>query len=344
MAKLTRDKKIILEKLKETPSQKKFDLHYWADYIEIKCLFNTDNVFSKDDFLDCIKSNKDFSPKENLIDKDEEDYEEFNLNEKAYKNDKDERFADDCFKMIKSRITLFEEHYPFTISKNNRAIFKKKTFTWKNRCYIFLLLSSSLKYLRRHQSIFTSSFEIFSLNVLKALLPPKAEAHIFGSSNTILKKRRYKGHVWLKLNQLKNDLNEEHIKAKKEDFPPTDSGDSGFDFVAWVPNGDKQSHLMVFTGQAACTSEWYDKKYTSSPSALISLLPLSVPPINLVFIPFSVRIADGSWHRAHDIGQCVLLDRQRLLYHFDNSKSYYLSLPCDKIILELLKLKESAYN
>jgi hypothetical protein len=340
----------ILDKVKETPSKDDFDLHYWADYIEIKCLFSPDAVFTRDDFIDCINSNKDFTSKNSGLeeyDADDESpdvYEEQLYADKAYKNDKEERFAEDCFKILESRLKLFNEYYPFTLSDNRRAMFRNKTLTWKHRCYSFLLFSSALKYVQPYQSVLTSSFEIFSLFVLKTLLPAKAEAHLFGAANSIIKDKRYKGHIWLKLNQLKTDLNEELIKAKKTDFSATDSGDSGFDFIAWIPNGDNQSHLISFTGQAACTHKWADKKYTSSASALRSLIPVSVPPINLAFIPFSVRNMDGTWHRSGDIGECVLLDRQRLLNHFENDRKAYLSLPCDKVIMELLKLKETAYN
>ena len=337
-----------LDKLKETPRQPKFDLHYWADFIELKCLFNPDGVFSKDDFLDCYNSNKDFRAKESTFeitdtDDDTED-EQHDLSDRAYRNDKEELFADDCFKMIESRMYLFKEYYPITLSENGRAVFIKNRLSWKNRCYTFLLFSSALNYFFVHKSVLTSCFEVFSLYILKKILPVKAEAHLFGSSNSILKVSRYKGHIWDKFNQLKKDLNEIILKIKKEDFSPNNVGDGGFDFIAWVPNGDNQSHLITFTGQAACTDEWCNKKYTSSSSALASIIPISVPPVNLAFIPFSVRRVDGSWHEAHEIGECVLLDRQRLINHFENDRKSYLSLPCDEIIIDLLKIKETPYN
>lgn len=344
---MIKDKKFILNKLKETPSNDYFDFHYWADYIEIKCLFNPDGIFTKDDFLDAYNSNKDFNSKKSSNDyfnEDENWSSDIELTDVAFTKDKEERFADECFKMLVSRSHIFKDYYPFEINDSRRKISCKKKLVSKNRCYIFLLLSSSLKYFKQQQSIFTSSFEILSLNVLQNLLPEKAEAHFFGSSNSVLKRRKYKGHIWDKLNQLKTDLNEDIVIAKKSDFPTTDYGDSGFDFVAWIPNGDNQSHMIIFTGQAACTIKWYEKKYSSSSSALKSLIQVSVPPINLVFIPFSVRNCDGSWHRKHDIGECVLLDRQRLLFHIKENSMAYLSLPCDKVIQELLKIKESAYN
>ncbi len=340
----------ILNKLNETPSKDDFILHHWADYIEIKCFYSPDGVFTKEDFLTCIKENKDFTAKNNgldLYDDIEGEYEEDNpaFNDKAYKNDKEERFADDCFKVLESRIRIFKQFYPFTQSKEKNAIFREKIFSWRNRCYTFLLFSASLKYAGDQQAILEASFDSFSLHVLKALLPARAEAHIFGASASLLKKQKYNGSTWKKLNQLKTDLKEELIIAKRKDFSgKADNEGTGFHFIAWIPTGDNQSHLISFTGQANCTNLWSDKKYMDSAASLRSLIPVAVPSTSLMFIPYSVRNIDGSWYNPEEIGECVLFDRQRLLSQFDDNEQAYLSLPCDKVIVKLLKVKETIYN
>jgi hypothetical protein len=47
-------------------------------------------------------------------------------------------------------------------------------------------------------------------------------------------------------------------------------------------------------------------------------MTLTVYPLNVIFIPFSFRNADGDWHAKQDIQKSLLLDRNRIAFHLKN--------------------------
>ncbi|MCG2612773.1 hypothetical protein LZZ85_00720 [Terrimonas sp. NA20] len=342
-----------LNRLKKLPSLDSLDLHRWADYIELRCFFNPDETFSRDEFLDCIKDYDDFFiTKNSTVDytthlvNDEYDDEEVNhsvLNDRAYRSDMRQRFAEDCFRILESRVHIFK-NYPFTISSNKRVLYRNKHLNIKNKYYAFLLFTSSLDYIGNHQDLFISSFDIFCLLVLKTLLPTRAEAHLFKPSSASISNNIFEGKQEDRLEQLSKHLHETLINEGKKGNLKKKKNVNSVDLIAWVSNGDSQNHLLSYTGQIFYALDWVDQNYLNRAKSLLSIIRISVPPVNLTFIPFSFRNCEGHWQRETDIGECVLLDRQRLLYHFQHNKSFFTSLPCYDVLEYLSKVKDKVYN
>jgi hypothetical protein len=332
-----------LKRLSKLPKQDLFDHHYWADYIELKCLVNQDGVFSTSDFLDDYKQRTNDLNEGKGTKRDKDEFLDSSFRD-VPKSDKNLIFTKNCFRLFPSRIVIFKKYYPFQLSGDQKTLILRPNLTLKHKHYLFLLFSSALRYTLDFKSELTSSFELFSLRILEQLMPETAQVHLFGSSNSLIKNKRYIGSMWEKVVKLSEDLNEGTPKAKKNDFPNNDNGDGGLDFIGWISNGDNHPHLITYTGQAACTEDWDYKQFSSSYEAWKNKIPFSVRPINIVFVPHCLRDADGSWHRRSDIGDCLLLDRQRLLHHFRNDGKYFEKLPSFKAVNELIKQKESVFN
>ena len=73
----------------ETPDLEDFHKHYWADYIELKCLVNKDKEFTQAELIDICKED-DLKPKKNDT-----------------SNDSLEIFAHQCYNLIKYRERTF---------------------------------------------------------------------------------------------------------------------------------------------------------------------------------------------------------------------------------------------
>lgn len=326
-----------LNKLKVLPKCNKEDLYKWADYVELKCLANKDNFYSSNDFID------DARPRtEDLGEGDFEDTEKDKIEgtSRAQKNDKWETLAKETFKIIAFRQSVFGVYYPFTISANNLSIELEDTLTTKNKIYLFLLFSSSLQYTIKFKKEFTSSFEIFSKQVLEKYLPNNALIKVFGSSNTdddddIVTDSKF----WDKLKFLEEFLNEKLI-IEEEDISKYNKGDGGLDIVAKVSMGDSNSHFPIIFGQCACSpNEWIVKQSTIKADIWRQKITLKTIPQYYIFIPQSYRDMSGHWFDKTKIHETIIIDRQRLVMGYKNEKKFeeYSSY---SIIEELINIKE----
>jgi hypothetical protein len=103
------------------------------------------------------------------------------------------------------------------------------------------------------------------------------------------------------------------VKAKKEDFSPQDVGDEGLDLIAFHSFGDAASNIPITFAQCGCTPTWKTKQHSSGVGAWNNVLAFDAPPQNMMFIPYCLRESSGRWHRQHEVGQVVLIDRLRLV-------------------------------
>ncbi|WP_461174167.1 hypothetical protein M1D93_05565 [Arthrobacter sp. Z1-9] len=219
--------------------------------------------------------------------------------------------AADVFQYLEERERVFGTSYPFYLDERRRLRLAEESHS--RSIYLFLLHCSVLRYvpslLTRTQ--LTARFEALSMQVLKEVMPLSAQVHLFGK-NAELSDDRYAGKLSHKLDLLVKDLGEE-ARFDKDDFGPKDFGDNGLDLVAWVPMGDALNGRPVVFGQCACTPQWVVKQHSSSGAAFNMVMSQIVEPINMCFIPFDFRRADGTWYKRPSIQRSVPVDRRRLM-------------------------------
>jgi hypothetical protein len=64
----------------------------------------------------------------------------------------------------------------------------------------------------------------------------------------------------------------------------------------------------------------------------------------MAFIPFCFRNIDGSWHKARNIYESIVVDRQRLIYLLrDNYHRLILEVPCFEAVEKVLQQQESLF-
>ena len=321
----------IIRKLKTPPKYLKKDIHHWADYLELLCMVNMDGVVSKNDFIDRIR---------NLAGKNSDDNEEGEKDERATKySEKFERYANDYFQVIEYRHNAFKAYYPFKLSEDSERIELIENITNQHRFYFFLLYCSTLGYCDSYSNKLTSLFELVSVRVMKNILPSQAECFFFGSSN--IEDLQSASNFYDRLAELVNTLGE-HISShlSPESLSKYHKGDGGLDIYGFVRLGDTLRHFPIYFAQCACTPEWLSKQNSSKRGRWNNFMTFAVTPLNIIFIPFSFRSANGEWHEQYKIEDSILMDRQRLIYNFDYCIDEFSQMPLFEIIDEILDCKE----
>lgn len=316
------------------PNYNKEEHHHWADYIELMCLLNKDGITSQTDFLDRTSPQKDVE--------DSEDYrgskKNIDLNETTSQD------AEDYFRVLEYRVSAFHKYYPFRLSDNGKSIYLISSLTDDHKLYLSLLFSSLLGPFKEFKPELTSSFELISQHALKRLLPVNSKSFIFGSSNIDNASTEKEAHslLWEKLHQLASNI-KESVVIKKENLSQYNRGDGGLDIYAWVDLGDSNQHFPLFFCQCACTPEWVKKQNSSKFDRWSNFISFSTYPLNIVFIPFSFRSATGEWHKSYHIEKSILVDRQRLLYCFQEDENKFLMMESFKAVDHILKIKEPIF-
>lgn len=287
--------------------------YLWADYIELLCTANRDEEISLTSFLDRIKER----------DESNRDKENSNYNDKLRARGKD------WFRHLSFRKGVFSEFYPFDINGNGEILTLKKPISLPQQLYIYLLMSSNLRYCDRtgdNVNTLTGDFEYLSHLALKKCLPGW-EIFIFGKGK--FTHERYKGNTWTKLNSLAKDL-AGRVQAAEEEFSPTSTGDEGLDLVGWFPLDDDGRGTFTVFGQCACTDEWTDKQETVTFNHWRHIIDLQTDFYGVTFIPICFRNTYGTWHSKRKI-YTILIDRVRFItlireghLQFQNLKSYAL--------------------
>lgn len=328
--------KFFLQKLRTLPECRNDDFYRIADYIELKCLANIDGSYSHKEFLDDARQRAD-----DLGEGDFEDNQEIKKLPKAQKNDKWESIATDSFRVIESRIKLFGDLYPFTLTENKKSLTLKENLD-KEQVYVFLLLCSDLKYTLKFKKELTSSFELASLEVMVSLFP-NGEIRLFGSSNTEEEDTEWKSDkLWDKLEWMEGFLNEK-LKISKEQISVYDKGDRGIDIIGKVPIGDGLSHIPILFAQCACSpKDWIVKQDSMKFDSWYELITMSTNPNYLMFIPQSFRDSKGDWHDRTKIKRTNVFDRYRILRNMKSQDKFkkYTAYP---VVEKILTIKESAF-
>lgn len=311
------------------------DIHVWTDYVELLCLVNVDGIVTKADIIDRLEEDMGLSERED----NNQDYDDGQVTV-SEKKDKTEREVDDWFLHLSYRQGVFDLFYPFNISNSRDALTLVNNLTLKHKFYVFLLLSSNLRYFEKKSNHkLTSTFEIMSAIALKEMLPQKAQVHLFRPPEYI-ENRRYVGNLWSRIKLLADDLRERVLVAESE-YAPQNTGDGGLDIVGWVPiSKDHTGGLLCVFGQCACTEEWVTKQHSSSVETWKPIMTFTSAPANMIFIPFCFRTATGEWWRTKDIHSSILIDRVRFTYFLENGYTDLETSLAYEVIEEFLSVKE----
>ena len=304
-----------LLKVDNLPKSPKFDVHVWADFVELLCLVNIDKTTTRGDVLDRVRTLANDLPEG--INPDEDDLavdEELGDLAPAEVNDKWVEYAEEWFLHLLYRVFAFDERYPFTLANSLDALQLKENLTPDQKLYIFLLLCANLRYCKGSMSALTQAFEQLSARAMKGYFSGNAEVHVFGTSAE--SGGRYSGSLFQKIQKLAEDLGET-VLISEAALPRSDAGDGGLDIVGWVPLGDINSHRIVIFGQCACTSEWNVKQYSSTEKRWRQMMTIGAGANSVVFIPHCLRLTDGEWHRIGDIAS-VMVDRQRFMFSLND--------------------------
>ncbi|NQZ77388.1 MAG: hypothetical protein HRT61_15000 [Ekhidna sp.] len=325
-----------VKKLGKLPDCRNDDFYRLADYIELKCLVNKDGEYSIAEFVDDASQRT-----EDLGEGDFEDNKETKKLSKSQKNDKWETIAKDTFRVIESRVKVYDENYPFELTENRRGIVLKKSLE-SCELYLFLLLCSDLRYTLKFKKELTSSFELACLEVWRRLFP-NSEVRLFGSSNTEEEDSEWKSDkLWDKLSWMETFLAEK-LRIEKDEISKYDKGDRGLDLVGKVTLEDNLSNFPILFGQCACSpKDWVKKQHSMKFDAWDGLISLSTYPNCFMFIPQSFRNAKGEWHDRTQIHKTVLVDRHRIISNFENTEVFN-NLSSKPVLDAIVQTKESVF-
>lgn len=312
--------------LEKTPS-KFIDSYMWADYIELLCIVNIDGEISMATFIDRVRERDPL-----------DEAEEFEAPEH---NDKWTLRGEDWFRHLLFRQATFEDFYPFQISDDGKVLTLIHNLSQKQMLYVYLLMSSNLGYCENSKgsrNTLADDFEQLSYFALKRWLP-NWNVFVFGKGS--FTDTRYRGNIWTKVNALAKDLNEA-VKAKQEDFAPTDTGDLGLDLVGWLPIDNIAPGMFIIFGQCACTDDWINKQYTATITHWRNTLTLHVDIHSVTFIPICFRSVSGNWHASHRVST-ILIDRVRFVKLIQEDHLQFLTLSSYNLVERLLREKEELF-
>ena len=289
----------IVQGIDKTPTSSYVNAHYFCDYIELLALLNNTDIVSSSDVYDRFLEDGKIN--------------EIGSDESAETNDTWESRINEWFTLLEARQNEFGSLYPFRVNRNTIKL--HNTIDSQKNTYIFLLLSSTRKYIK-DRNLLTTDFERVSYEVLKNYLPSFAKTFQFGKSNVSYD--RYTGHISNKIDILARDLKCE-TRYKPHFFSPTNTGDGGLDIVAWVPfeNDTNQCNIQIYLGQCATGLNWLDKQDDTHkfPNKYITFDGY----VNyIMFIPYDGRNSNRDFLEEGAMDNYLFFDRFRLLKMIDD--------------------------
>ncbi len=292
------------------------DQNKWADYIEILCLTSEDKIVTADDIYDKIYGDKSDDESDDYLDdewSDEIDLDNEPNMSHSEKEDRNKTKINDVFEFLISRVSLFNDLYPFKLSRSPSYLEIDNKLSFKQYSYLGLLISSNLDYFAKYRPKLTTSFEKNSVFVFKKLFPENANIEYFGKGSdrdnrfnaNKLSDRLKQLSAVLKI-PLSPDFDENEINN-------SNTGDGGLDLVGWFDIMDDNSGKIINFGQCACGKEWSDKQFDIHPAKWNNFLHLNQPIIRTLITPSSFRKYSGEWFKKMKIYDCIVIDRLRFL-------------------------------
>jgi hypothetical protein len=252
---------------------------------------------------------------------------EFQDEDIAEERDDDESEIDQFIGLLKYRVELFNDSYPFIISESG-TIKLVSPLSNKNKTYIILLLSSNLNRFKEFIKPLTDDFEDITYFAVKKIFGENTEARAFGS------KTLYIGlNTRDKLKELSKEMNIKSKDARIDRIPITANKDKGLDVVAWLPFKDGKSNMPMIFIQCASGINWEHK--LSENRQIASYLDFQEMIANYGFaMPFEFSTSNGEFEYFEKIesGNNILFDRSRLLQNLNETNTFKAFEIIDKIL------------
>lgn len=293
------------------------DVFLRADYWELRALISPDREFTLDAWKEAHEEDLD-----NAIDNEWDEYADHDP------HPEDRPQPDDVLAEIHRRSLRFDVVYPFQLSGETLRL---RDDPRPANAYLFLLLCSSLRCIsKKKYALLTTGFEDYSLAVFRALMPMNAEVHLAGKHPDSY----YKGHAFDRLTGIARDFRG-RLDVAKSDFSPHDSGDSGFDLVAWYGMEDNRASIPIFSAQSGCGAR---DAFGMKPmeGSHVAQTNITVWPgwSSYYFTPLDLHGPNNNWHHRSDKKNVVYVDRLRFLRLAQRSA---ISLPsrAEQVLAEL---------
>ncbi len=308
------------------------DLDEWADYIEIRCLLNPDNIFTLDAVIDDVHDAEVAGDNvmDQWLDEDEESLEEDDLlpkippeiyeveipNYKPFHSQREEKEITklrEAFRRLESRSRYLEDSYPFEIESGKILKVKTSLLDDAQKTYVLLLISSNLR-LATPSGItrIGNLFEKVCGPFFKLFLPSQGEYHHFGAGAE--GKAIFKGPLSQKLAKLCEIFQTRPSQQAEKGAVSQTSGDGGLDWIGFQKFKDRPWYIPVFFAQCACGKNYLDKQFEAGRAKWEILIDLPFPTFSFLFTPRCHRNEENELSRPEKIiNELVMIDRFRLM-------------------------------
>lgn len=288
----------------------------WADYVELLCLCSRNGFISSGNWQAQMQEAADVQADTLPNDEDHgipDQDADVRMDDRV-----SARWAD-----IHQRFEARRQNYPgwpFTLEpKVLRSCFDEKNPS--HRLYAALLIASSLRLCHKKRSgEVAAAFEEIAYHWLRQSLNEHWVVKPFGAHQRL--PDAYDGTLFDKLKALAADIHATLMKSP-EDYDPLNTGDAGFDLVAWLDIGDQRGNIPVIFGQCACSpTDWESKQLDVTQAASEAHLAPQHPGAAYCFVPHDLSAGDKHWQRASHIKRTVVVDRLRLLSLFNKCTTW----------------------
>jgi hypothetical protein len=305
-------------------SEPHYQYHLYADYIELVSLI-TDGNLSRSDVIDRFKDNGMLTIEKESLDGETGLFD-------AEITDQNENWIISLFDILLERKIIFEDDYPFLV--DNCGISKKEGIkTAKQMLYIYLLISSSLKFFKKVQHELTTDFEKMSELVLKEFLPPNAFIENFG------KRSDYEGNAKTKIKDLALKIGIEIDEYEFNQISDLNSKEEGLDVVGWIPFKDRNPNTIIILAQCGCGKDWTGKMFETSRYKNFYRF-YKHPPIHSLFIPYALSNKEGKFYQSKDIIEPTLVFERKRILEYSGKINFDDSFLSKKIVDRCLGFKE----
>lgn len=289
------------------------ELFVWTDYCELLCLANREEI-SLERIALTIQKSWDFQPKDTHS---SADWVVTKLT--------------DAFSQMKLRKVLLRDAYPFAINENTVGLRRQKNDKRTHSHYIFLLLASNLKYVKKgiHRKL-TSGFEKICLDSLQCIFP-NANVKLFGASNTessLPASCKFKhGKLKERIIELSNFTGQPY-HSDIENLKENNVGDNGLDVVGVISLGDERGSRPLLFVQCTCSKDdWCQKQFTALRPCWQKWLKIDNTSIqNFIMVPFWYMDNSKEWVDSTKITQNIMIDRLRLMKAINIEESQKITL------------------
>lgn len=315
------DSTVPLRLVGSPPADALKEVHYWADYVELRCLVSPDGALTREDLVGILRLDPEDSPEADSPEEDvaqSSDQDSSRVDESpdtdtdpgsrsAQNVDNRYRLAGEVFDLIETRFLLYEDAYPFDVGVESLS--RRDDVDEMRRTYLFLLLCSLGRYVVQHGKL-AKSFERLCAETLNNAMPG-ADVHVFGTAQK--NGSKFSGNFLERARTLAAYLGEQ-LQPGASKIASSENGDRGLDVVAALDPGDNLSSRLVVFAQAATGRDWHTKQHSVSSKAWDSIVMVTAPAVTACLIPICFRDVAGEWHDPTLIHRSWILDRRRILH------------------------------